>query len=436
MQKTARHRVGDGRTRGKEANAITNRNGVFEKLFVPQIVAAQKHAQVPDRLFNRLLAPDRVIKTRLAVPRDNGSTMFVDAWRVHHSKYILPTKGGIRFHPSVNESEVIMLAAGMTFKCAVVDIPFGGAKGGVAVDPKKLSPAELQRLSRVYVAAFCETLGPRKDVPAPDVGTTPQIMAWMTDEYAQRVEPAPAVITGKPLCVGGSLGRDRATGLGGRYVLDEALRVKGLSPGSEVAIQGFGNAGQWIALVLKERGFVIRAISDSRGAVMSTYKNGISATDAIAYKQEKGKVTGLGRTTRITNEQLLTLDVPLLVPAAFENQITAANAGDVKARIILELANSPTTPEAQKILDEKGVLVLPDILANAGGVVVSYFEWTQNLAGRKWTLETVEARLRDTMTRAFGNVFEESVRHGINMRTAAFSVALKRIAEVMQTIGW
>lgn len=409
---------------------------VFEKITVPLLEEAQRHAKIERRYYKRLLEPERVLKANVEFEKDDGSTAIVEAWRIQHSTNRLPTKGGIRFHPQVDEGEVTLLAAGMTFKNAVVNLPYGGAKGGVCIEPKALSQRELERLSRAYVRAFWDVIGPWKDVPAPDVNTTPQIMGWMVDEYAKLSGAgglAAATFTGKPISIGGSHGRGEATGKGGAFVLEEALKELKLKGKTTAAIQGFGNAGQYAALFLSEMGIKVVAINDTSGGVYS--EKGIDAENAIQHKLKTGKVRGLPGTKEISNEALLTSDVTVLVPSALEDQITERNARDVKAKIILELANSPTTPEAQGILDEKGIYVLPDILANAGGVTVSKFEWEQNLCGAQWSYEEVTAKLDRVMRRSFNEVLKASKEHKVNMRTAAFVVALRRIAERLKDAG-
>lgn len=379
-----------------------------------------KVAGLSEEELTLLKTPQRVHQVELNV---NGKKY--PAYRVQFNDARGPTKGGIRFHPEVDLDEVKVLAFWMSLKTAVADVPFGGGKGGITVNPKELSEAELQELSREFIRAFYKVIGPTKDIPAPDVYTTPQIMAWMKDEYEKLVgEKAPGVITGKPLEVGGSLIRDIATALGGVYVLEEAARKLNLN-GKTVAIQGFGNAGMNAAKLLAERGYQIVAVSDSQGGIYSA--EGLNVEEVIKVKNETGSVVNYERAEKITNEQLLTSEAAILVPSALSNVITAGNANNIKAKIVLELANGPTTPEADEILHKKGVLVLPDILANAGGVTVSYFEWVQNNYGYYWDAELVKERLKEKMVAAFDKVWEIHSSGKHDFRTNTYILAMKRI---------
>ena len=369
----------------------------------------------------------------IPVRMDDGSLNVYTGFRCRHSDTRGPGKGGIRFHPQVSPEEVRALAFWMTFKCACVGIPLGGGKGGVIVNPKELSLGEIERLSRAYMRAVAWAVGPEQDVPAPDVYTTPQIMAWMMDEYAQVTgRKAPGVITGKPIALGGSLGRDDATARGGYYCLKELEVRRGWKPKEKtVAIQGFGNAGQHFATLAAADGYKVVAVSDSRGARYDP--SGLDAQKQVQQKIDTGRLDGLGE--EISNEELLELEVDILVPAALENVITADNAARIKADVIIELANGPTTGEADQALHAAGTTVVPDILANAGGVTVSYFEWTQNRAGFAWDLEQVHTRLRDIMTRAFRETADLSEDNGCDMRTGAYGVALRRLAEAYDAMG-
>ncbi|MGC8708672.1 MAG: Glu/Leu/Phe/Val family dehydrogenase, partial [Thermoplasmata archaeon] len=329
------------------------------------------------------------------------------------------------------------LAAWMTWKTSVVDIPYGGAKGGVICDPKSMSEAEIERLSRGYIRAIGRFIGPEKDIPAPDVYTTPQIMAWMMDEYSKIVGyNAPGVITGKPLEVGGSLGRGDATARGGMYCLREAAKkIKLDLSKATVAIQGFGNAGQFAHKLITEMfGSKVVAVSDSKGGIYS--EKGLDFEKVLAHKEKTGSVVNFPGTKNITNEELLELKVDVLIPAALENQITAKNADKIKAKIVLELANGPTTPEADEILYKKGILDIPDFLANAGGVTVSYFEWVQNINGYYWTLDEVHQKLDQKMTKAFWDVMDAMEKYKVEPRTAAYIVAVKRVADAVKIRGW
>jgi glutamate dehydrogenase/leucine dehydrogenase len=374
-----------------------------------------------------LLKPESVETVSFKVEMDDGSTKTFEGVRVRHNTNRGPAKGGIRFHPQVDIDEVMALANWMTWKCAVLDVPFGGGKGGVTVDPKKLSKAELKKVSQGFMTAIAGVVGPEKDIPAPDVGTTAEIMEWMLEAYDKAVGGHhPGVITGKPISCEGTVGRDDATARGGFYVLQQVAKDLGLPNNFSLAIQGFGNAGQFIAKLCADAGYRIMAVTDSTGGV--TDPNGLDVTKLLAHKKQTGHVQGFPGKA-ITNEALLELPVDVLVPAALENQITKANADKIQAKVVLELANGPTTPEADDILYKKGVLVLPDILANAGGVTVSYFEWYQNQNKEKWTLEDVHKKLFDKMTAAAKKVFETAKTANTDLRTAALMVALERVTK-------
>ncbi len=373
----------------------------------------------------------------LKVVMDNGTTEEFQAYRSQYNDARGPFKGGIRYHPDVSEDEVKALSFWMTMKCAVVGIPLGGGKGGVVVDVKKLSSGELERLSRAYIQVFYKFLGPTKDIPAPDVYTNAQIMAWMLDEYEKIVGVhAPGMITGKPLSLGGSKGRNFATAQGGVYVLEEAMKKLGKRPSeTTVAIQGFGNAGSYMAKILQELGYKIVAVSDSHGGIMNLESGIIHFDQLEKYKAAKGTVQGFADTENISNGLLLELEADVLIPAALENQITAENAGRIKAKIVAELANGPTTPEADEILFKNGVVVIPDILTNAGGVTVSYFEQVQNAMNYYWEEDEVLEKLKKIMVDSFAGVWAAKEKYTIDMRTAAFVVAVERIAEAMKARG-
>jgi len=391
-----------------------------------------------DRATNELLRwPMKEIKATLPVKMDDGSTRIFHAFRIQYNTARGPAKGGVRWHPLETMDTVRALAAWMTWKTSVVDLPLGGGKGGVVCNPKELSETEKERLARAYVRAMARSLGVTKDVPAPDVYTTPQIMAWMMDEYETIVgENHPGVITGKPLALGGSKGRGDATARGGIYVAREAAAVSNINlEGATMAVQGFGNAGQNGALLgEKILNLKLVAASDSKGGVYNP--NGISAEALVDYKIKNGVVQGFPGTDEITNEELLALPVTVLFPAALENVIRADNAENLKCRICCELANGPTTPEADRILDDKGIFVLPDFLANAGGVTVSYFEQVQNAYNLYWELQEVHWRLDKRMTQAFASVYEMSRRNKIHLREAAYLVAIARVAEACKLRGW
>lgn len=379
-----------------------------------------------------LSAPKRLLTVSIPVKMDSGEVRVFTGYRSQYNDALGPFKGGIRYHWNVSEDEVKALSLWMTMKCAVVGLPLGGGKGGIIVNPKELSEGELERLSRGYIRAIYKYVGPIQDVPAPDVYTNGQIMSWMLDEYEKIVgEKAPGMITGKPLALGGSRGRDKATAQGGVFVLLEAVQKMGWKISeTTVAIQGFGNAGAHMAELLSAEGFKIVATSDSKGGIKSEQTLDVAALDA--HKAKTGSVIGFAGTEQITNEELLELPVDILVPAALENQITQDNASRVKAKMIVELANGPTTPEADAVLFKNGVVVVPDILANAGGVTVSYFEQVQNAANYYWTDEEVAAKLATIMIQAFGEVWEVKEKYQTDMRTAAFVSALGRVSAAMQ----
>ncbi len=382
--------------------------------------------------------PMREFRFLLPVRMDSGETRIFHAYRVQYNAARGPTKGGLRWHPDETIDTVRALAAWMTWKTSVVDIPLGGGKGGVTCNPKELSETEKERLARAYIRAAAPHLAVDRDVPAPDVYTTPQIMAWMLDEY-ETIQGCkhPGVITGKPIPLGGSQGRGDATARGGVYTVREATKALGIDAAkTSYAIQGFGNAGQFAATLHREvlGGGTLAAISDSGGGVYC--KNGIDPDKAIHYKQETGRVAGLPGTEPISNEDLLELDVDVLYPSALENAITADNAARIKAKISCELANGPTTPEADKILFKNGVFVIPDFLANAGGVTVSYFEQVQNTYNYYWTLEDVHSQLDRRMTDAFHAVHDMSKKESVHMRLAAYLVSVSRVAEACKLRGW
>ena len=381
--------------------------------------------------------PMRELHVSLPVRMDDGSTRVFHGFRVQYNDARGPTKGGLRFHPDETIDTVRALAAWMTWKTAVVDVPLGGAKGGVICNPKELTPSELERLSRAYIRQVGRFLGPDKDVPAPDVYTTPQIMAWMADEFSfMQGYNQPGVITGKPLSLGGSAGRDDATARGGMYCLRETASILGIDlVGATAAIQGYGNAGSFAhKLGIELLGVKVVAVSDSRGGIYS--EHGLDYAEVLRHKQSSGSVVMFPDAQPLTNEQLLTLDVDVLFPSALENAITATNAADIKAKIVAELANGPTTPDADNILHEKGVYVIPDFLCNAGGVAVSYFEMVQNSYGYYWPLEMVHERLDNAMTASFRTVHRAAQDHRVHNRTAAYLVAVARVAETMQLRGW
>lgn len=386
-----------------------------------QLEIVARYLKIPSDILKVLKQPQKVLEVNLPVKMDNGKIKVFKGYRSQHNNTLGPYKGGIRFHQCVTKEEVMALSMWMSWKCAVAGIPFGGGKGGVVVNPKELSEGELERLSRGYARAICPIIGPKVDVPAPDVGTNGKIMGWMMEE----VEGL-AAFTGKPVEKGGSLGREEATGRGGVYVL-QALLEK-LNTKSRIAVQGIGNVGYWFAKLAAEAGFGIVAISDSKGGVVGDLRN---LGDLREYKEKTGSVIGFPGTKTITNEELLELDCDILVPAALENVITRDNAGKIKAGIIIEMANGPITPEADEMLDKKGIIVVPDILANSGGVTVSYFEWDQNMKGEKWDEETVNRKLKETITGAFDQVWQMSRKKKVNLRKAAYILAVDKIVRAM-----
>lgn len=400
-----------------------------------QLANAAKIINLDKNIHEILREPKRIMTVSLPVKMDTGDTKLFTAFRSQFNDALGPFKGGIRYHPGVNLDEVKALSLWMTMKCAVVGIPLGGGKGGIIVDPKTLSLGELERLSRAYIQAIYKYIGPTQDVPAPDVYTTPQIMAWMLDEYEKLVgEHAPGMITGKPLSVGGSEGRGFSTAQGAVYVTGEAVKKMGWTPSDvTVAIQGFGNAGSHMAKILYDMGYKIVAASDSKGGVQNIFGLDVAALEA--HKEKTGSVVGFAGTEAISNEALLELPVHVLVPAALENVITAENAPRVKAKMIVELANGPVTPDADEILHKNAVLFVPDILANAGGVTVSYFEQVQNASNYYWTEEEVLVKLEKIMVRAFNQVWETKEKYKIDMRTAAFVRAVERVADAMKARG-
>lgn len=374
--------------------------------------------------------PEAVLEKKITFELDNGEGREVDGYRVQFNSARGPYKGGIRFHQDTDLHEVKALALWMALKTAVVNIPMGGGKGGVTINPKELSETELERLSRAFVAAFAEHIGPDKDVPAPDVNTTPQIMAWMADEYGKITgDTSGAVVTGKPLDKGGSEGRGQATALGGFYVFN-ALREKlGLPESCRVVIQGFGNAGNTAAKLWSEAGHKVIAVSDSRGAILN--QDGLDIAAVFVHKHATRQVEGFTGSESLSPAELLELECDLLIPAALENQITEENADRIKVKAILELANGPTTPEADDRLFEKGIPVIPDILANAGGVTVSTFEWEQNKKGEHWSEEEVLSKLKGIMEREAQTVYEKAKELNTDLRRAAFIIALERIEAAM-----
>jgi len=386
-------------------------------------------------MYELVKEPMRLLTVRIPVRMDDGTVKTFTGYRAQHNDAVGPTKGGVRFHPDVDEDEVKALSMWMTLKCGIVDLPYGGGKGGIVCDPRQMSIHEVERLSRGYVRAISQIVGPTKDIPAPDVFTNSQIMAWMMDEYSKMDEfNSPGFITGKPIVLGGSQGRDRSTALGVVIAIEEAAKRRGKTiKDSRVVIQGFGNAGSFLAKFLYDAGAKVIAISDAHGALHDP--DGLDIDYLLDRRDSFGTVTNLFEDT-ITNKELFELDCDILVPAAISNQITEDNAHDIKAEIVVEAANGPTTMEATKILTDRGVLLVPDVLASAGGVTVSYFEWVQNNQGYYWTEEEVNEKLREKLVRAFDNIYSLAQTRNIDMRLAAYIVGIKRTAEAARYRGW
>ena len=431
---TADFRLSTQKMIGPDKDTFLNEDNPFEDM-MSRFDRAAELLDLEPGLYKILRSPEKQIIVSIPVLMDNGEIEVFTGYRVLHNTSRGPAKGGIRFDLNVTIDEVKALAAWMTWKCAVVDIPFGGSKGGVICDPLKLSVGELERLTRRYTAGIINILGPDSDVPAPDVNTNERVMAWVMDTYSMHARhTVTAVVTGKPIEMGGSLGRREATGRGCMMVTRAALAHRGMPVnGATVAVQGSGNVGSVAAQLLKNEGCRVVAIGDRAGAVYDA--KGVDVDAAIAHVKKHKSLDGFDGGDRLTNEELLTLDVDVLVPAALENVITRKNAPNIRARIICEGANGPTTAPADAILEEKGIFVIPDILANAGGVTVSYFEWVQDRGGYFWTEEVVNQRLGQIMERSFEAVLELSKRHKVNMRTAAYMLSISRVATVHRLRG-
>lgn len=427
----------------KTATAKEGQHDIFADA-IKRLDKALEFADIEPEAIEKLKHPKAIMHVSIPVRMDDGSLKIFEGYRVRHDDTRGPTKGGIRYHPDVSMAEVKALAFWMTCKCAVAGIPFGGGKGGIIVNPKELSRMELERLSRGFIDQMADFIGPETDIPAPDVYTNAMIMGWMMDEYSKiHRKLTPAVITGKPIELGGSLGRDDATGRGAYYCIKELEKHRHWKPEEmTVAVQGFGNAGQHVAKLLHHDGYKIVAVSDSKGG---TYrKAGFDVPSLIQTKNETrvlkavycdGSVCESIEADAISNDELLELEVDILIPAALENQITADNADNIKAKYIIEVANGPITGEGDEILNQKGILVVPDILANAGGVTVSYFEWVQNRQGYYWKLDEVHERLQKIMSDEFNHVYDVMNNHETDMRTAAYVHALNRIGSAIKAKG-
>ncbi|MDY0405682.1 Glu/Leu/Phe/Val dehydrogenase [Virgibacillus sp. 179-BFC.A HS] len=389
----------------------------------------------PDEVYELLKEPIRMMTVRIPVRMDDGTTKIFTGYRAQHNDAVGPTKGGVRFHPDVTEDEVKALSIWMSLKAGIVDLPYGGGKGGIICDPREMSFRELEGLSRGYVRAISQIVGPNKDIPAPDVFTNSQIMAWMMDEYSRIDEfNSPGFITGKPIVLGGSHGRESATAKGVTIVINEAAKKRGLDvKGARVVVQGFGNAGSYLSKFLHDAGAKVVGISDAYGALHDP--DGLDIDYLLDRRDSFGTVTKLFDNT-ISNKDLLELDCDILVPAAVENQITEENAHNIKADIIVEAANGPTTMAATKILTERGKLLVPDVLASAGGVTVSYFEWVQNNQGYYWTEDEIDEKLHENIIKAFNNIYNTAETRRVDMRLAAYMVGVRKMAEASRFRGW
>ena len=418
-----------------EPAPIKDKENPFESMMSRFDIAA-KCLGLDDEVYNVLKSPVKQVIVSLPITMDDGRVQVFEGYRVIHSNILGPSKGGIRYDMDVHLDEVKALAAWMTWKCAVVDIPYGGAKGGVKCDPRKMSAGEIERLTRAYTSSLVEIFGPDRDIPAPDMGTGPREMAWFMDEYSRtQGMTVNAVVTGKPLVLGGSLGRTEATGRGVMITALAAMEKLKINPyHAKVAVQGFGNVGSWAATLLEERGASVVAVSDLSGAYYNP--GGLDITKAIEYRNaNNGSLEGFGGAERINGDELMLLDVDVLVPAAKEDVITVHNAEKIKARLIVEGANGPTSAKADTILNTNGIMAVPDILANAGGVTVSYFEWVQNRLGYKWTADRVSRRSDRIMKDAFNTVFKASQDYNVSLRIAAYIVAIDKVAKTYKYRG-
>ena len=418
-----------------EPAPIKDKENPFESMMSRFRVAAQKLG-LNDEIYNVLKSPDKQVIVNIPITMDDGSIKVFEGYRVIHSNILGPSKGGVRYDQNVNLDEVKALAAWMTWKCAVVDIPYGGAKGGIKCNPRQMSSGEMERLTRAYTTAMHNVFGPDRDIPAPDMGTSAREMAWMMDQYSrQEGLTVNSVVTGKPLILGGSLGRVEATGRGVMVSALSAMEKLKINPyQSRCVIQGFGNVGSHAAALMEERGAKILAISDITGGYYN--ENGINIEKAIEYKNNHGGLLdGFQEAEKIAGEEVLTIETDVLVPAALEDVITMSNAEKIKTKLIVEGANGPTAANADKIILNNGIMVVPDILANAGGVTVSYFEWVQNRLGYKWTKERVNRRSDRIMKSAFANVYDVAVKYDVSLRIAAYMVAIDKIAKAYSHRG-
>ena len=416
-------------------NEFGSTNNPYQ-MALKQLEETAKIINLDEGIHKILAKPKRVLTVSLPVKMDDGRIEVFTGFRSQHNDARGPFKGGIRYHPQVTIEEVMALSMWMTWKCAVTGIPLGGGKGGIICNPKKMSNSELERMTRRYAYAISDIIGPYTDIPAPDVYTGGQEMAWIMDTYSalkgNRGEPG--LITGKPLPIGGSLGRTEATGRGLSFTVREAAKKQNINMNEAVVVvQGFGNAGQYAAQLVEEQGAKIIAVSDTQGAIIN--KNGFKANELIKFKLENKSIRGFPGATEINNDELLTTECTILIPAALENQITKDNASKIKTKIVAEAANGPTTPEADQVLYENNILVIPDVLANSGGVTVSYFEWLQNLRREYWSEAEVNERLDVIMTKAFAEVYDAHLKYNTNMRTASIALAVNRVAEAIKLRG-
>ncbi len=397
-----------------------------------QLSKVQELENLSSRDLFILKTPRRILNVNYPVKMDNGKVQIINAFRIQYNDSLGPTKGGIRFHPDVNQEEVAELAFLMSLKTSLTGLPYGGAKGGIRINPKKLSLSELEEVSRGYVKEMFRFIGPQKDIPAPDVNTNPQVMIWMMDEYERIIgEKAPGAFTGKPVLLGGSLGRNESTARGLFYILEEKFKDQN-KKNLKIAVQGFGNAGSKIAKFLFDLGFNIVAVSDSSSGIYN--EDGLKIDELIKFKKKNAKfIDYVGK--KISNEDILKLDVDLLIPAALGGVITKKNATKIKAKTIAELANAPLSPEADSILNKKGIEIIPDILANSGGVIVSYFEWVQNTQGYYWSEDEVNQKLKSKILNAYNAVLMQSKKYNLNLRTSSYSIAIERILEAEKMRG-